>query len=419
VWSLSNDQNIAAMEAAVPTASKVLIYGDTLQAYGALRRVISAGAALTSVALVTPPKANGADTCFGDANIDALVKTQLTQLGVVLYDGFTLTRVEGNTEGCLASAVFESDGKAQEITCDVLGCFADPNTDLSVAKALNDNALVYDGRLVINALFQSNDPAVMAAGSVTKFSRRYGHQKPVRCYNSREVGIQLGRTVVDLAMFDGANLDADTLPTFSQAKAKGCVLPGPGAGLHFFSAAAPAGDKIRGAGTEGRALVTEATARDGSPQYCCVYVDKFDVIESITYLGTECLEWSNLMRVVGMPQGYLNRLITHFDEGLVPSLPDWFRQPWAMAMYHDRFPELVQALKAEMQGQSDASAIVQQLSEWAEARDKSQFTVDALTELRKPLVSKLATESRRMARDVTTEFVRNNARMLSMIMEKE
>ena len=44
---------------------------------------------------------------------------------------------------------------------------------------------------------------------------------------------------------------------------------------------------------------------------------------------------------------------------------------------------------------------------------------DALTELRKPLVSKLATESRRMARDVTTEFVRNNARMLSMIMEKE
>jgi hypothetical protein len=258
VWSLSNDQNIAAMEAAVPTASKVLIYGDTLQAYGALRRVISAGAAPTSVALVTPPKANGADTCFGDANIDALVKTQLTQLGVVLYDG--------NTEGCLASAVFESDGKAQEITCDVLGCFADPNTDLSVAKALNDNALVYDGRLVINALFQSNDPAVMAAGSVTKFSRRYGHQKPVRCYNSREVGIQLGRTVVDLAMFDGANLDADTLPTFSQAKAKGCVLPGPGAGLHFFSAAAPAGDKIRGAGTEGRALVTEATARDGSPQ---------------------------------------------------------------------------------------------------------------------------------------------------------
>jgi hypothetical protein len=37
-------------------------------------------------------------------------------------------------------------------------------------------------------------------------------------------------------------------------------------------------------------------------RYCCVYVDKFDVIESITYLGTECLEWSNLMRVVGMPQ---------------------------------------------------------------------------------------------------------------------
>jgi len=99
--------------------------------------------------------------------------------------------------------VFESEGKSQGITCDVLGCFADPNTDTGVAKALNDNALVYDGRLVVNALFQSNDPAVMAAGSVTKFSRRYGRSSPVQFYNSREVGTRLGKTVIDLAIFDG------------------------------------------------------------------------------------------------------------------------------------------------------------------------------------------------------------------------
>ena len=78
------------------------------------------------------------------------------------------------------------------------------------------------------------------------------------------------------------------------------------------------------------------------------------------------------MKLIGLPQGYLNRLVTHFDEGLV-DLPTWFRQPWCMyashgqflsrqtcassglivrldcvrALYHDRFHELMSALKAE------------------------------------------------------------------------
>ena len=69
---------------------------------------------------------------------------------------------------------------------------ATPDKMQRIARALNENAIVYDGKLVVNAIFQSNDPAVMAAGSVTKFSRRYGAQLPVSCYNSREVGAALG-----------------------------------------------------------------------------------------------------------------------------------------------------------------------------------------------------------------------------------
>ena len=199
--------------------------------------------------------------------------------GITIYQGYTLTSVEGNAEGSLVSAVFEADGKPQNITCDGLACYAAPNADLSVARALNENAIVYDGKLVVNAIFQSNDPAVMAAGSVTKFSRRYGAQLPVSCYNSREVGAALGRTVLDVAMFDGANLDPDTCPTFSQAKAKGCMLP---SGLQYFHTARPGRGSAPG---EGRDLVTEGTAPDGSVRFCCVHVDKFDVVESISYLG--------------------------------------------------------------------------------------------------------------------------------------
>lgn len=143
-----------------------------------------------------------------------------------------------------------------------------------------------------------------------------------------------------------------------------------------------------------------------------------------------------------LPQGYINRLVMHFDEKLVPSLTDWFRQPWAMALYHDRFPELVQvsrraqrrplsrpdisvallcrqALKADLKGQSDVAALVQELMEWAERRDQSEMTTEALATLRQPLVSKLDVSSRRLAKKLTEDYVQNNVSMLWMIMEAE
>lgn len=413
VWSLSNDVNIAAMEAAAPTASKVLIYGDTVQAYGAIDRVISAGAAPAAVALVVPPRADGVASCFGSQELELLVHQHLASQGITIYQGYTLTAVEGNSEGSLVSAMFDADGKATNITCDGLACYAAPNTDLSVARALNENAVVYDGRLVINAIFQSNDPAIMAAGSVTKFSRRYGaKQPPVQYFNSREVGAALGRTVLDIAMFDGAHLDADTVPKFSKAKSKGCLLPG---GLHYFCTAAPGHQ----ASAEGRDLVTDSPGTDGSPRYTCVHVDKFDVVTSISYLGTEQLEWANLQKLVGLPQGYCNRLVLHFDEGLIDDLPAWFRQPWAMALYHDRFAELVTALKAELASRDDVKSLVEELTAWVDSKDKTELDSAELAKKRDGLVSKLDTSSRRLAMDWTTEFVRNNGAMLWMILEEQ
>lgn len=414
VWSLSNDANLTSMDETAPTASKVLIYGDTLQAYGAIDRVISAGAAPAAVALVLPPKAAGVSGCFGSEEVELLVQQHLAGQGITIYQGYSLTGVEGNAEGSLVSAMFDADGKPTNITCDGLACYAAPNTDTSVARALNENAVVYDGRLVINAIFQSNDPAIMAAGSVTKFSRRYGAKQPsVALFNSREVGATLGKTVLDIAMFDGANLDADTAPTFTRAKSKGCMLPG---GLQFFCTAAPGPAP---AASEGRDLITDAPAADGSTRYTSVHVSKFDVVESISYLGTEELEWPNLQQLVGLPQGYINRLVMHFDEGLVTDLPSWFRQPCSMALYHDRFGELVTALKAELSSRDDVKSLIEELQAWADSKGKSALDNAALAEKRDGLVSKLETGSRRLAMDLTTQFVRNNGSTLWMILEAE
>eukprot|EP01051_Picozoa_sp_SAG22_P008135 SAG22_NODE_604_length_8628_cov_4.245984_3_plen_159_part_00 len=156
-----------------------------------------------------------------------------------------------------------------------------------------------------------------------------------------------------------------------------------------------------------------------------VTVDAFDVIESVTYFGPGKLEWGNLMRLLGQPQGYANRLSSHYDEGVVEDLTDWFRQPWAMALYHDRFPELVAALAAELGAGADVEAARQGLQEWCAAQlgeggpGLAGVTNEMMALLRAPLVKGLAAETRRSVKNTTAEFVANNVSQLAMISEPQ
>lgn len=83
----------------------------------------------------------------------------------------------------------EEENDDGAVRCGLLLCGDTPNTDPDVFRAANNSGLVYDGRLVVDSMFRTSDPAVLAGGSLTKFSRVHGagvprHEK----YNAREVG---------------------------------------------------------------------------------------------------------------------------------------------------------------------------------------------------------------------------------------
>ena len=65
-------------------------------------------------------------------------------------------------------------------------------TPLTIVTAINDACLVFDGRLVIDANFHTNDVAIRGVGPITKFQRSY-HAEPWTHanYNSKEIGIQV------------------------------------------------------------------------------------------------------------------------------------------------------------------------------------------------------------------------------------
>ncbi|GBG69390.1 hypothetical protein CBR_g4083 [Chara braunii] len=68
--------------------------------------------------------------------------------------------------------------------------------DPEIFLPLNSSGLVYDGRLVVNGGFATNDPDVYGGGAACKFTRKYGICPRMECHNSLEVGDKLGNNLI-------------------------------------------------------------------------------------------------------------------------------------------------------------------------------------------------------------------------------
>ena len=75
--------------------------------------------------------------------------------------------------------------------------FYEQSVDYEAYRAINDACLVYDGRLVIDTAFHTNDIAIRAAGPVTKYKRSYHADEWTHAvFNSKEVGLQVERNTL-------------------------------------------------------------------------------------------------------------------------------------------------------------------------------------------------------------------------------
>lgn len=69
---------------------------------------------------------------------------------------------------------------------------------------------------------------------------------------------------------------------------------------------------IRGAGA--RDLVTIVAPND----YCCITINSNGYIIALTYMGTRQIPIANLQCLYGTHEKYYNRLISRYDEGVIP-----------------------------------------------------------------------------------------------------
>ena len=146
---------------------------------------------------------------------------------------------------------------------------------------MNSQSLIYDGALVVDGRFRTNDPTIFAGGPVVKHQRKLRATVQTRCYNSREVGNRLAACV--LPVLDPASaFDLDepiALAAYHKPKAAGAKVPG---GNYVFVAQKPQMLSPKPPKIVSRELTTE-----GGGQYCRVTLDNYSHVCGLFQFGNE------------------------------------------------------------------------------------------------------------------------------------
>eukprot|EP00741_Cyanophora_paradoxa_P022490 tig00021464_g21716.t1 len=438
VFSLSNERSVRALREHLPAHflrgwGMAVVYGATLSAYCAVEGLMASGVAPSRIVLVRPPRpADQRASCFNNPRVEAQVAAALEGEGIQVHDNFTLANVEGGEDGALSALVLraappegsppDAEGEMQWVACRLLVCCDTPDVDPDIFAALNENSLVYDGRLVVTHKFLTNDPAIFAAGPGVKFARKYRAKHPLQYANSRHVGTHLAGIVLSLLDPESGEEGAPPaplseasavvtgdefmeLPVFSEPKASGGVLPG---ALHYFHFESPERPRplveAQADKSYGRDLVTDVDGVD----YFRMHVDQYGCVESITYTGREPVEFQNLLSLYGIPAGYLNRVEQRYDEGLIPDFIHFLRETWSFGQYHDRWGEFRRRVQEELAAEPDMHALRKDVAAELDAAGHLS------AQRRADFTASLPKASRKVVEEALLRHLRQNAKHLSM-----
>ncbi|XP_069090440.1 cilia- and flagella-associated protein 61 isoform X2 [Pleurodeles waltl] len=334
----------------VHNEGNAIVYGNSLDIYTTAETLLSLGITGSRIHLVQPPLASGI-TCFNNYAVEQAVAEALSEAGVTTYSSCILANWnDGDDPDPIKSASFTTDTKPFKLECAVFLSFSQKRVDYEAFKAMNDACLVYDGRLVINTTFHTNDVTIRAAGPLTKFSSRYyvngwTHSN----FNSKEVGFNLAATMLQL--FDPTleqvsepPEDLDRLiPMYKGAKIQGGILPGGYCYLHIAKPTIPTPlDAQMAQPNYGQELVT-GSAGDGT--YFRLHINQYNMVETVTCLSKTPFPSSSHICLYGAHERLLNNLCSRFKEGLITDFYSYFSEPWSMAVFHDRFIDFRQEVR--------------------------------------------------------------------------
>lgn len=341
---------------------KVVIYGNSLDAYFTLQSLLSCGVPGQNIALIQPPtshKFTEPDT-FQEPGLVKAVMAAMKEAGVEHHIDciFADWKMDDSSSSKITEVSFTTPTKPITITCHGFLSFYPKCIDAWTFKSANDACLVFDGRLVIDANFCTNDPVIRAAGPLTKYARRYHAEDWSNHdgYNSCEIGFRLAMSV--LPLFD-PTLEAlieehdpndpysKLTPIFSDCKVFHGFLPGNLEYLHVRKPGATQAYESQLANPNHGQEVETGSVENGN--YFRLHINQLNCVETITCVVKADkglpIPVSNIIQLYNIHERYLNNLLARVEEGLIQDLFEFFGEPWSMAIFHDRFRDLRQEVR--------------------------------------------------------------------------
>ncbi|XP_010573377.1 PREDICTED: uncharacterized protein C20orf26 homolog [Haliaeetus leucocephalus] len=366
-FTLNDDQDcLKAMhwlkENIVNSEGNVIVYGNTIDIYTTVETLLSLGINGSRIHLVQPPLSSNV-TCLNNNEIESAVQEALSKAGVSVYCDSILAQWNGGDDPDLITcAAFTTNTKPFKLQCSAFFSFAYRAVDYETFKAINDACLVFDGRLVIDTKFHTNDVSIRAAGPLTKYSRRYCVDEWTHSnFNSKEIGFELAASMLNLfdptrKPFSKPPEGTDRLiPMYKGCKIKGGVLPGGYNYLHISKPEIPIRLDLELALCDHGLEIITGEARHGN--YFRMHINKYNMVDSITCFSKEPFPVSNYICLYGQHERLLNDLYYRWNEGQITDLYSYFREPWSMAIYHDRFIDLKKELRQILMSEQKTSRI--------------------------------------------------------------
>lgn len=215
---------------------------------------------------------------------------------------------------------------------------------------LERSFLVYDGGIVIDELFRTNDTKIFAAGPITQFSRLYRVKDDGNIISQTEYGNQIGAVILKyvdpldkfeepppiVGSDDVKNLvktkGPHSIPKFSTKRAEMYQLPG---NRIYYRNGFPS--------TKCRCI---ETTKNG--QTIRFYIDSIGFVQTLEYIGVSDPSIFNWIKFIGLPGVLMNNMIERFDKGMITDFKAFFNEPWCKALLHDRFPKFFETLHQEL-----------------------------------------------------------------------
>ncbi|XP_039181802.1 cilia- and flagella-associated protein 61 isoform X2 [Crotalus tigris] len=355
LFIISDDEDALAAikwlkEKVVDSTGNIIVYGNTIDVYTTIESLLSLGISGYRLHLVHPPS-NSNITSLNNNAIERAIKKALSRSGVTEHHDSLLAQWnDGDHPDPITCASFTTNTKPFKLQCSAFFNFTKRKVDYETFKAVNDACLVYDGRLVIDTNFHTNDVSIRAAGPLTKFSNiYYANEWTHSNFSSKEIGFQLAATMLNLfdptlePIFEPPE-DLDKLiPMYKGCKIQGGVLPGKYHYVHIFKPGIPARLDVQESQPNYGMAITTGDAIKGT--YFRIHVNQYSIIETITCFSKKSIPVSNYICLFGHHERLLNNLCSRWREGLISNLYSCFKEPWALAIYQDRFNDLKKELR--------------------------------------------------------------------------